>query len=786
MKRILETALPIVLIMLPILLHQVLKNTKAYQSFENVAQLNSVDVSQRINQANDCDESGNGDNLATCTNLGNNAVGPITQTNSGHSNNNDGDANYKNAVDIDQAVNQLNDCDEEDDGNNAATCTNLGNNAVGPITQTNSGHSNNNDGDANYKNAVDISQRINQANGCSESGDASFLRVVSSSGEVFPGACTNLGNNAVGPITQTNSGHSNNNDGDANYKNAVDIDQAVNQLNDCDENEDFANFVGCDNSGSNSIGPITQTNSGHSNNNDGDANYKNAVDISQRINQANDCDESEGIGLEDAGFNGATCTNLGNNAVGPITQTNSGHSNNNDGDANYKNAVDIDQAVNQLNDCDEEDGGFNQAICTNLGNNAVGPITQTNSGHSNNNDGDANYKNAVDISQRINQANDCDESGFGDLGFQSCVNIGNNAVGPITQTNSGHSNNNDGDANYKNAVDIDQAVNQLNDCDESGAGNLGGNACQETLVNNPQRKPNSGFNSIGIITQTNQGFGINNDGDANYKNAVDIDQAINQANNCDELGGAPLNFRTNQAICNNSGSNSLGDITQVNQGLATNIDGDANYKNAVVIDQAVDQANRCSEFDNGQNNAECENTAFNTVGSIIQTNEGYTTKSDGSVIDRNEVDINQQAAQLNDCDESGDGTNLAQCNNQASNSIGEISQSNDGNGENHINIDQKTNQKNNCDENGAGDNNARCSNKASNSVGDISQSNDDEEEENEETNASEENDDSNDNDDNDKEDQKESGSNDNEDDDEKDIDVDQDVSQENDLYWELQ
>ena len=110
--------------------------------------------------------------------------------------------------------------------------------------------------------------------------------------EIFPAACTNSASNAVGPITQTNQGLADNNDGDVNYENAVDIDQEVNQLNDCDESDSFRNSVACRNSGFNSVGSITQANSGYAGNNDGDVNYENAVDISQRINQANDCDES--------------------------------------------------------------------------------------------------------------------------------------------------------------------------------------------------------------------------------------------------------------------------------------------------------------------------------------------------------------------------------------------------------------------------------------------------------------------------------------------------------------
>ena len=183
--------------------------------------------------------------------------------------------------------------------------------------------------------------------------------------------------------------------------------------------------------------------------------------------------------------------------------------------------------------------------------------------------------------------------------------------------------------------------------------------------------------------------------------------------------------------------------------------GDTRYKNAVDIGQEINQANRCSEADDGGNLAICTNTATNTIGSIAQANQGYAGNNRGDTSYKNAVDIDQQVTQTNDCDEAGDGNNLAQCNNQASNSVGDISQSNDGDGKNDIDIDQKTNQKNDCDENGAGDNNAQCSNKASNSVGDMSQSNDNDEEENEETNTSEENDDNNDNDDNDKEDQEE-------------------------------
>ena len=80
-----------------------------------------VELLQLINQTNRCDEEDDGNNFSSCINEGNNAVGPITQTVGDIIQTNDGE--NKNDVDISQRVIQLNDCDEEDDGNNVATCT---------------------------------------------------------------------------------------------------------------------------------------------------------------------------------------------------------------------------------------------------------------------------------------------------------------------------------------------------------------------------------------------------------------------------------------------------------------------------------------------------------------------------------------------------------------------------------------------------------------------------------------------------------------------------------------
>jgi hypothetical protein len=377
----------------------------ADESISSTTQSSSlVELLQQISQTNDCDESGNGNNNATCTDSGSNAVGPITQTNQGFADNNDGDVNYENAVDIDQEVSQLNDCDEEDDGNDVSTCINEASSSIGSINQRDP---------SSGINDVDMSQRINQENDCDEFGGGNN-RVT----------CMNEGNNAVGPITQTNSGHSNNNNnGDSSSENEIHVDQDVNQLNDCDEEDDGNNVATCTDAAKNTVGSITQTNQGSETSNNGDTNYENAVDVDQQSTQENDCDEGGD------GDNNAQCDNQASNSVGDIIQTNDGEN---------KNDVDIDQKTNQRNDCDEGGDGDNNAQCDNQASNSVGDISQSegnggiddevnenasseddeNDDGEDDNNGDSDERDS-DIDQHVSQENGC--SG-------NCNNDGSNSV----------------------------------------------------------------------------------------------------------------------------------------------------------------------------------------------------------------------------------------------------------------------------------------------------------------------------------------------------------------------
>ena len=73
----------------------------------------------------------------------------------------------------------------------------------------------------------------------------------------------------------------------------------------------------------------------------------------------NTCDETGG------GINQATCENVDNiNILGPVFQSNSVDASNID-TASQSNGAQVTQNLEAVNDCDEEDTGFNFAICEN-------------------------------------------------------------------------------------------------------------------------------------------------------------------------------------------------------------------------------------------------------------------------------------------------------------------------------------------------------------------------------------------------------------------------------------
>ena len=103
-------------------------------------------------------------------------------------------------------------------------------------------------------------------------------------------------------------------------------------------------------------------------------------------------------------------------------------------------------------------------------------------------------------------------------------------------------------------------------------------------------------NRVGFIIYVNQGSGT-------FSNSADINQQIDQENNCNESGDGSSNAR-----CSNTASNRVGPIIYLNQGSGT-------YSNAVDVNQRIGQENNCS------GGAQCSNDGSNLF-RLINWNQG--------------------------------------------------------------------------------------------------------------------------------------------------------------------
>ena len=129
--------------------------------------LSNIALSKQIvNQQNDCDATENGDNTVACRNDALTMIDSISLINDAKGG---GAFNQANQATLGQTVNQQNDCDESGNGNNTAICGG----AAGtlhlwcpPILNTAS-----NSSTADQTNEALFSQTVNQHNDCDESGD---------------------------------------------------------------------------------------------------------------------------------------------------------------------------------------------------------------------------------------------------------------------------------------------------------------------------------------------------------------------------------------------------------------------------------------------------------------------------------------------------------------------------------------------------------------------------------------------------------------------------------------
>jgi hypothetical protein len=211
-------------------------------------------------------------------------------------------------------------------------------------------------------------------------------------------------------------------------------------------------------------------------------------------------------------------------------------------------------------------------------------------------------------------------------------------------------------------------------------------------------------------------------GNSNIEQDSDAEflQSQDQQLQCDESGAGD-----NNAVCQNT-SIDTGSVFQANTATSS---GNANIEqgNKANVAQTIEQQIKCGESGAGDNNAVCQNQATNNIDSLSQTNTA-TAFDNGNIKQGNNADVVQRIAQQNTCGESGAGDNNAVCQNDAGNFIGSITQTNDANGDgnfdhnNDLKILQAAAQQNKCGDFGFGTNN-NCENTATSTVGPVSQTN---------------------------------------------------------------
>ena len=167
MRQVLEIMMQTVLMMLRNFVGPLSQTNDATGEEEaTIAQTNQIDITQNLGAVNDCDESGSGDNFATCDNDALNSIESITQTNTGVASGDDSVSQF-NFVGINQNLQTTNDCDESGGGNNEKECTINSSNEIGNIVQTNDATA------TDSANILSISQDLNAENNCDDTTGAS-------------------------------------------------------------------------------------------------------------------------------------------------------------------------------------------------------------------------------------------------------------------------------------------------------------------------------------------------------------------------------------------------------------------------------------------------------------------------------------------------------------------------------------------------------------------------------------------------------------------------------------
>ena len=189
--------------------------------------------------------------------------------------------------------------------------------------------------------------------------------------------------------------------------------------------------------------------------------------------------------------------------------------------------------------------------------------------------------------------------------------------------------------------------NLVNDCEQFGAG-----------VNNEDC-------DIAVVAQIDPGT---QDPPTGTSNLYDVIINTDGLNDCDEFDDGD-----NDVDCNLFANYLVGPVSQTN---TPNVNPVGTNVIAIVTDDNM--LNSCDEAGSGNNEAFCENTAFDITNSISQAN--FVASSGGigpGFVESNTVNALQGFDQINTCDEEGGGSSVPICDSQVANIIGPVDVSND-------------------------------------------------------------------------------------------------------------
>ena len=542
---------------------------------------NNVAVSQTLLADNDC--NGTGGNDVTCTNDGFsdgvdiedfNFITDIDQVNSATLGG-DVSADQVNDLTLGQGGSLVNTCDETDGGVNQATCENVEVvQVVGPISQSNNVDADPNGDIVTQSNGAQVTQNLDAVNDCDEDG----------TGFNFASCINDLTSNEIESIVQDNDAIVGD---DTVQLNFVAVTQDLLLQNVCDETGVGDNNAQCNDpvsadDSNNFIGQVTQENDADGS---GDADFtqnNNIPTINQVIDAENDCDQSDEQTA--SGSNNAFCNNSDpENTIDSITQDNEATGTHVD-DIFQDNTGSFSQVMTLNNGCDATtftDSGNNNAACTNdVADNFLGIVTQTN-GATGGDDVLIDQENNLAVTQVTSANNNCDSTASNGA---ICINFNaGNTIDDITQDNTASAG---GFASITQSNDatINQNVDLLNSCDESGAGiNLA--LCENADAGD-------GFNVIGPISQSNDANGGGN-AVATQSNIIDVTQNLEGTNDCDEA-----NTGNNNAVCSTEIFNNIDSITQSNViGSITGTDVE-DQSNVFTVTQNLVATNDCDETGN--------------------------------------------------------------------------------------------------------------------------------------------------------------------------------------------